>query len=308
MHEQQQNDSWPVGADTLQEALIRQQISEQGITEELIAGFRALVYHYYHLHRRELPWRVPGDPYRVLVSEVMLQQTQVDRVIPKFLAFVEYFPSTEDLSVAPLATLLSAWQGLGYNRRALNLQRAARQIVDCWQGVVPDDTELLKQLPGIGPYTAGAIRAFAFNRPELFLETNIRSVLLHFFFPGQEQVADRELLPVAEALLDRVAPRDWYNALMDYGSDLKRRFPNPSRRSRHHTVQSRFHGSDRQIRGGVLRHLLTTHGLTLNALVQRLNCDKERLRRILAALVGEGLVQQTGTKFQIPSAVMQDRR
>lgn len=299
-----------LGHETLEEAHLKQRIATQGLTSAVIADFKGAVYSFYLQYKRDLPWRLGQDPYRVLVSEVMLQQTQVERVIPKFLAFMDQFPAVNELAAAPLASLLSAWQGLGYNRRALHLQKAACQIRDEWQGIIPNDRQLLQKLPGIGPYTAGAICAFAYNQPEVFLETNIRAVLLHFFFPGRHQVADRELLPVAAALLDHETPRDWYNALMDYGSDLKRRFPNPSRRSKHHIAQSRFAGSDRQIRGAVLRCLLSMdgQGQTLGSLSQHLDCDRERLKHILSTLAEEGLLQKQENRFLIPVQTTEDRR
>lgn len=293
---------WPVGRDTGPETELKAAALREGASLAVVADFQGLVYQFYHEQGRSLPWREGGDPnpYRVLVSEVMLQQTQVDRVIPKFTAFMEHFPDAQTLAKAPLPELLSAWQGLGYNRRALNLQRAARMIVDLWGGRLPDDPVLLLQLPGIGPYTAGAIAAFAFNRPEIFLETNIRAVLLHFFFPDQEGITDKELLPVAMAVLDRENPRNWYNALMDYGSDLKRRFSNPSRRSHHHTVQSRFEGSDRQVRGAILRLLLASPGMTAFALHKQLDVEAERFKRILVGMVKDGFLKQRGRKFLIP--------
>lgn len=293
---------WPVGRDTSPEAELKAAALREGASLTVVAAFQGLVYQFYREQGRQLPWRegADPDPYRVLVSEVMLQQTQVDRVIPKFTAFMERFPDARILADAPLPELLSAWQGLGYNRRALNLQRAARMIVDLWGGRVPDDPALLQQLPGIGPYTAGAVAAFAFNRPQLFLETNVRAVLLHFFFADQEGITDKQLLPVVEAVLDRARPRDWYNALMDYGSDLKRRFPNPSRRSRHHSVQSRFEGSDRQIRGAILRLLLASPGMTALALHNQLDVEAERFKRILVGMVKDGFLKQRGRKFLIP--------
>ena len=292
---------WPVGEDTPAESELKRSVGEQGLTNDHVKLLQRLVYGYYAEHRRDLPWRDGTDPYRVLVSEVMLQQTQVDRVIPKFTAFMQQFPDPQTLADAPTPDLLAAWQGLGYNRRALNLQRAARMVVEQWGGSIPDDPVLLQRLPGIGPYTAGAIASFAFNRPQIFLETNIRAVLLHFCFADQDGITDKQLLPVAEAVLDRVNPRDWYNALMDYGSDLKRRFPNPSRRSRHHTLQSRFEGSDRQIRGAVLRLLLGSNGMTVRAMQKQLDVEAERFERILEGMVKDGFVQKTGRKLIIPS-------
>lgn len=290
-----------MGFDTARESGLKQKASK-GLTNSVVATFQTLVYDFFTEQRRDLPWRLGNDPYQILVSEVMLQQTQVERVLPKFYTFMKHFPSLHALSVSPLPELLTAWQGLGYNRRALNLQRAARIILEEWDGTIPDDPLKLQQLPGIGPYTAGAISAFAFNRPVVFLETNIRAVLLHIFFCGQQGITDKQLLPIAEAVLDHKSPRDWYNALMDYGSDLKRRFPNPSRRSLHHTVQSRFEGSDRQIRGAALRLLLNTTGMTRAAIQKQLGIKEERLKRILDGMVREGFLKKQGRLFSIRSA------
>jgi len=290
---------WPPAEDTAPEAAFKCTVAVEGLSTSVVETFRTLVYGFYAEQRRNLPWREGGDPYRVLVSEVMLQQTQVERVIPKFLNFIERFPSARILAEAPLPDLLSAWQGLGYNRRALNLQRAARMVVSEWGNVIPENPAHLQLLPGIGPYTAGAIAAFAFNRAEIFLETNIRAVLLYFFFHDQGGIADKQLLPIAEAVLDRGNPRNWYSALMDYGSDLKRRFPNPSRRSRHHGVQGRFEGSDRQVRGAIVRLLLDCSAITVSGMKQELEVDRDRLERILAGLVQEGFMKKQGKRFSI---------
>ena len=292
--------AWPAGQDTPHEAAFKAEYQRLGISAAVVSGFQRLVYSYADQQGRDLPWRRPSDPWQVLVSEVMLQQTQVERVIPKFTAFQERFPDPTALAAAPIPELLEAWQGLGYNRRALNLQRAAQMVVTQWHGRLPDDPVLLQQLPGIGPYTAGAIAAFAFNRPTVFLETNIRAVLLHLFCGDRHGVPDKELLLLAEQVLDHDRPRDWYNALMDYGSDLKRRFLNPSRRSRHHSVQSRFEGSDRQVRGALLRLLLNTNGMTVGAIRQALATEPDRLQRILEGMVKEGFLQQRGSRYLIP--------
>lgn len=295
-------EAWPVGQDTPDETALKAQVDRQGVSAAVVSAFQRLVYAFAVEQGRDLPWRRASDPWQVLVSEVMLQQTQVERVIPKYTAFMERFPGPVALAAAPIPELLAAWQGLGYNRRALNLQRAAQQVVTQWDGRLPDAPAQLQQLPGIGPYTAGAIAAFAFNRPTVFLETNIRAVLLHLFCGDQHAVPDKELLSLAEQVLDHDRPRDWYNALMDYGSDLKRRFPNPSRRSRHHSVQSRFEGSDRQVRGALLRLLLDSDGLTVAAIRQALEVESDRLQRIIEGLVREGFLQRQGRRYLIPSA------
>ncbi len=299
--DRKQNDRWPCGRDTEDEGLLKRRHGAEGLSEAVILACRALVYSYDQTGRRQLPWRGNVSPWLVLVSEIMLQQTQVERVLPRFLDFRERFPTPRALADAALPDLLAAWQGLGYNRRALNLQRAARMIADTWHEEIPADPALLQQLPGIGPYTAGAVSTFAFNRPNVFLETNIRTVLLHLFFCDRRDVGDRELVPYAEALLDHDRPRDWYNALMDYGSDLKRRFPNPSRRSRHHTVQSRFAGSDRQLRGAILRACLHNSDMSPQTLHKQLDVERERLERIITALVQEGFLAQQDGRLVIPS-------
>ena len=162
-----------------------------------IREFRKIVYNYFSSHGRSFPWRRDYDPYHVFVSEIMLQQTQADRVGPKFEAFVAALPSFSALAEAPLKKVLSLWQGLGYNRRALNLKRAAEIIAREYNGMLPSSPELLETLPGIGKATAASLAAFAFNKPVVFLETNIRTVLIHHFFsdfycPG---VAEDCLLP-----------------------------------------------------------------------------------------------------------------
>jgi A/G-specific adenine glycosylase len=239
---------------------------------------------------RDLPWRKTTDPWLILLAEVMLQQTQVERVKEKFLAFAKTYPSPAALAAAAQADVLRLWKGLGYNRRALYLKRAAEIIVGEHDGAVPDDADALSALPGIGRNTAAAILAYAFNRPVVFIETNIRAAFIHHFFPGDDTVHDRDLSPLVEAALDRHDPRGWYNALMDYGADLKRRAANPARRSAHHAKQSRFEGSDRQLRGRILEILLAGPR-QLPDLIAEVGEDGERLGRIIADLEGEGFVR-----------------
>lgn len=218
--------------------------------------FAARVWEHYDTHaRHDLPWRATRNPYRVLVSEVMLQQTQVARVVPKYAEFLSTFPTAEALAGAPLDEVLRVWRGLGYNRRALALKRAAEAIVTEYDGRVPDTLEGLTGLPGIGHATAAQILAFAFDVGVPFIETNIRSVYLHEFFGDAEDVPDSAILPLVEATIDRERPREWFWALMDYGAHLKATRPNPSRRSRHHVRQERFEGSNRQLRGRLLAAL-----------------------------------------------------
>lgn len=212
--------------------------------------------HWYKMGRHNLPWRKTRDPYAILVSEIMLQQTQVDRVVPYFEKWMKRFPTVQALAKSDLASVLKAWSGLGYNRRAKLLRECAKEIVEKHSGKVPRDFAALVALPAIGPYTAGAIRVFAFNEPSVLIETNIRAVYLHHFFPDTVNTSDRELQPYAERAAKGQDPRTWHAALMDYGSYVKKAVPNPSRRSKHHVRQSPFEGSLRQYRGIILRRLL----------------------------------------------------
>jgi len=251
-------------------------------------------------HYRRLVWREDNyDPYHILVSEVMLQQTQVARVQLKFVEFIARFPTIESLAAASLRDVLAAWSGLGYNRRGLYLQQAAAQIVALYGGHVPANPQELVQLPGIGPNTAGSIAAFAYQLPTVFIETNIRTVFLHTCFSERIDVCDRELMPLIAQTVDLHNPRAWYYALMDYGSYLKRMLPNPSRRSKQHVVQSRFEGSDRQIRGAIVRHLAEHGSATSEELLQLLPHRVEQATRVLERLLKERFVVCTGAVYHI---------
>lgn len=216
---------------------------------------------------RDLPWRRTYDPYAIWISEVMLQQTQVSRVDGRWQRWLERFPTVDALAAAAPSDVLEEWQGLGYNRRALSVHRAAQAISEAG-GVFPQDPKELVKLPGIGPATAAGIRAFAFNLHGVYLETNVRTVFLHELYPQAEGVPDSELVPLVEltcpasvagatdAAATELTPRSWYYALLDYGAYLKKTIPNPSRRSKSHVKQSRFEGSHRQKRAELLRVLL----------------------------------------------------
>ncbi len=265
-----------------------------------IAHFITTIYDFYALNKRPFPWRDVENSYYVLVSEIMLQQTQTYRVIDKFNQFISLFPTVEALASAPLSLVLGAWQGLGYNRRAKFLQQAAQRIVAQHHGRVPNDPQELEALPGIGPATAASIAAFAYNTPTVFIETNIRAVYIHFFFPDQEKVHDRDLMPLISASLDYKNPRQWYYALMDYGVMLKKLHKNPSRKSMHHTTQSRFEGSVRQIRGAILRALVAyTVPCSVEALCEMVSVDVRRpiamqdIEKIVHELAAEQLLVVT---------------
>ena len=228
---------------------------------------------------RDLPWRHTRDPYGIWVSEVMLQQTQVSRVDGRWQRWLERFPTVEALAAAPQAEVLAEWQGMGYNRRALSLLRAAQAIRD--MGTFPQDVAALTALPGIGPATAAGIRAFAFDLPGVYLETNVRAVFLHELFPHEEGVPDRALAPLVEASCPATNARGWYYALLDYGAWLKRTIPNPSRRSRTHVRQSNFEGSHRQKRAQVVRLLLAagSAGTSADAVAAELSREELRANR-----------------------------
>lgn len=261
-----------------------------GLTPEAATLFRHIVYSHYRRHGRTLSWRETHDPYAILVSEVMLQQTQVDRVAGKYGAFLSAFPDFSSLAASSLDAVLAAWQGLGYNRRALNLKRCAEAVMAEHGGTLPSSIAELEKLPGIGHYTARAVAAFAFSVPSVFIETNIRTVFIHHFFHGPEKVHDREIAPLVEGTLDRGNPRDWYYALMDYGVHLKRLHGNPSRRSAHHTVQSSFKGSNRELRSLILKAVLDKPGITLEEITSYLDRTQKTVLSNLQQMEGEGFI------------------
>jgi A/G-specific adenine glycosylase len=270
-------------------------------TRDDIPAFRHLVLSRYRASGRKFPWRETTDPYAILVSEIMLQQTQVERVAEKFPQFLAAFPDFPALAAAPLADVLAAWQGMGYNRRAIALRNCAAIVTGQYGGTLPDDPEVLATFPGIGRATASSICAFAFNRPVVFIETNIRRVFIHCFFSDSEVVADAAILPLVGEALYREDPREWYNALMDYGTELKKAVPNPNRRSRHYAKQSAFEGSDRQVRGRILKLLLDRGALAPAAVARELGEDAARVRKILAALETDGFTRNDGKRVRLVS-------
>lgn len=269
------------------------------LTPEAITQFRDIIWQYYREHRREMAWRETTDPYAIFVSEVMLQQTQVARVHTKYAEFMAAFPDFSSLAAAPLEEVLRVWQGMGYNRRAKMLRDAARMVVETFGGNLPETPEGLVALPGIGPATAASIAAFAYNAPVVFIETNIRRIFIHFFFPDEEKVHDDCIRPLVRQTLDRESPREWYYALMDYGAMLKMAVENPNRRSHGYTVQSSFEGSDRQIRGQVLRYLLENGPSPENTVVAACGDDAERTEKIIQKMVEESLLREFSGRLSI---------
>jgi len=266
-----------------------------------IAEFQNAVWDHYKARGRSFPWRDIDNGWGVLVSEVMLQQTQTSRVVSYWLRWMEKWPTPQALADASLDEVLREWAGLGYNRRGRFLKLAAEAIVREHKGHVPRTKEELIKLPGIGPYTAGAILCFAYNEPVVFIETNIRSALLHFFFHDEKGVPDQLLLPILEQTLDRQRPRQWYYALMDYGAQLKKITQNPSRRSAHYTRQSPFKGSLREARGYIVRYLAEQGPASLEDLSKSSAIEYERLKAAIEWLSEEGMVADQSGLYRIQS-------
>lgn len=243
---------------------------------------------------RDMPWRTSPTPYYVLVSEVMLQQTQAPRVIPKFESFVLTFPNIKALAEASLADVLREWQGLGYNRRAKYLHETAKAIVA--KGKFPRTRAELVSLPGIGENTAGAILAYAYNLPELFIETNIRSVYIAHFFAKKHEVDDSEIRELLKQTIDDKHPREFYWALMDYGTWLKKQGVGPGR-SRHYKKQTPLKGSIREVRGQIVR-ALSRGDLTQDSLYKKIEAD-HRFDGALTGLIKDKLVTRTGNKLHL---------
>ena len=278
------------------------------VSKHRSAEFRNLVYSEYKKNGRTFPWRENLDPWGILVSELMLQQTQTERVVPYWKRWMEKWPSPSALAEASLEEVLREWSGLGYNRRGKYLKESAVIIERDFGGIVPCVPETLVKLPGIGPYTAGAIACFAYNYPSVFIETNIRSVMLHFFFPDREGISDSEIIPLIKETLDNKDPRKWYWALMDYGAILKKTNTNPNRRSVHYGRQSAFSGSFRQIRGSLIRVLVARGPATAEELLLRLKSDlgtesdlpsREDFYKALDVLNRESIVAEESGVYRI---------
>lgn len=246
---------------------------------------------------RDMPWREDTRPYYVLVSELMLQQTQVPRVVPKFEAFIAAFPDEIALAAASLADVLKLWQGLGYNRRAKFLHQAAQMIVNEYGGQFPENEAHILRLPGVGKNTAGAILAYAFNQPAIYVETNVRTVYIHHFFADNFAVDDKEIIELLEATINRDNPRAFYQALMDYGSWLKGQGVRNTIQSRHYKKQPPLQGSVREVRGQIITQL--SRGDANEAELRRLVGADERFDVAFAGLVRDGLIAVTNTHVHL---------
>ncbi len=268
------------------------------MAENKIKDFKKIVWaHYKKFGRRDLPWRKTKNPYRILVSEIMLQQTQVERVIPFYKKFVKEFPTAKKLSAAPLSEVLKSWQGLGYNRRAKMLHEAAKQLSAQKTFSIAE----LEKLPGVGAYTARAIAAFAFNQEVIFVETNIRTAVLHHFFANKKKISDKEIEKILTQVLPKGKSREWYSALMDYGAYLKKSGIKLNAKHQNYAKQKKFSGSNREARGAILRELAASSRTQAQLLYLFDSSRHSQLRSALTALEKEGLIQKKGRRYALPA-------
>jgi A/G-specific adenine glycosylase len=279
--------------------LFAKNLAVQSFSPAMLEVFCNHIWDFYRKQGRVFAWRETADPYAIVVSEVMLQQTQTQRVIEKFDSFTKEFKDFHELAAAPARAVLAQWVGLGYNRRGLALHSIAQKVVNEFDGILPDDPEVLQTFKGLGPATSASIVAFAFNKPTVFIETNIRAVYLHTFYNNQEYISDKELMPLIDLTVDQANAREWYYALMDYGVVLKKLYKNPSRKSKHHTTQSKFEGSDRQIRGAIVRMLTQKSSALKKDFESLFPGEGERVKKILSDLCKEGFVVKKTHTYEL---------
>jgi A/G-specific adenine glycosylase len=303
--------------------------------------FEQEVWNYYKKNKRDLPWRHTTDPYHILVSEVMLQQTQVSRVISKYQEFLKKFPNITSLAQATKPEVLTLWQGLGYNRRALFLKKTcetlleqslqkssnARQTSRLHKPQFPTSREELVKLPGIGQSTAGAILNFSFNTPTAFIETNIRAVFIYHFFKETSSVSDIHIHELIEETLkhkkQKVNPREWFYALYDYGSMLKATLGKKKtalhKQSKHYNKQTSFKGSNREIRSSILKlfievkdskartdlHKGISETYIISSMLNRLpQATPENVKRNISALAHEGFIELTNESSDLSTYIL----
>lgn len=297
------------------------------ITPQTIKDLQTEILTWYASHQRDLPWRKTREPYSILISEIMSQQTQIMRVVPKYLAWLERFPTIQSLAKAETGDVLKYWSGLGYNRRAINLQKCAKVIVEEFAGVFPREIETLKKLPGIGDYTASAIACFAFDQQVVVVDTNVRKVILIKLLRYSRELSDfrtsqdefskkrnaglgpstsagrqhddrnlsaREIKEIAEQLLPRDKAYIWNQALMDYAAAMLKheKIPVPK--------QSTFKGSNRYYRGQIIKLLLEYKTVSIKYLVGELGNNEVFIEKIIQELEKDGLVKQIKNKIALP--------
>lgn len=269
------------------------------ITKQQIKQFQQTIWNFYINNRRDFPWRNTTNPYHILVSEVMLQQTQTYRVLPKYEQFLHELPTFDHLANASLSDVLALWSGLGYNRRALFLQESAQIIINNDQGIISRNPSDLEKLPGIGKSTARSIIVFTYNIPIAFIETNIRRVFIHFFFQDQESISDREILPLVEQTMNKKSPREWFYALMDYGVMLAQTQGNANKKSAHYTKQSTFTGSIRKVRGEILRQLIEYKNVNTQDLFVLKDNPIDKVQQALDGLEKDNMIRILDDKIVI---------
>ncbi len=252
--------------------------------------FHEKIFLWWKGNKRKLPWRENITPYKVLVSEFMLQQTQVSRVIPKFQSFVQNLQGLKELAACDTPSLLKYWSGLGYNRRALYLRSAAKAVLN--DPTITLHPEELLKIKGIGDYTAHSIPIFTHNIDTVTIDTNIRKVLIHEGFANLE-AKPRDLKKVALTLLPKGRSRDWHNALMDYAGQNLRNFKLLQKK------QPKFLGSKREVRGNIIKHLLRVKSLNLDELKKRVGTNFMVVDQVIQDLVSEGFITKVGNQYQI---------
>ncbi|MGY5876382.1 MAG: Fe-S cluster assembly protein HesB [Candidatus Thorarchaeota archaeon] len=260
------------------------------IEQAKIEAFQNKIMDWWGENARNLPWRSDPSPYNVLVSEVMLQQTQVSRVVPKYLRFLEEFPTLDALASSKTKPLLKVWSGLGYNRRAIWLRDAATQIQEF--GIFPQTIEELRNLKGIGPYTSRSILIFAFNEDLAAVDTNIRRVLISEGF-ADENMTDCQLQEIAESVLLKGRSSDWHNALMDYGACV---LTSSATGITSRSNQPKFAGSSRQVRGELIRTLTEVESMGMDEILTKIKCVDSQIsnvEKVIDQLISDKLIERT---------------
>jgi len=262
--------------------------------------FQKEIWDYYKNHGRELPWRNEDDPYKVFISEIMLQQTQVVRVLKKYPEFIKTFPTFKALASAKFSDVFLVWQGMGYNRRAKFIKQTAEIVMRDFNGILPKNREILKKFPGIGEGTSGSLVAFLYNEPVCFVETNIRRVIIHFFFKNKNNIKEREILKKIKETIDKSRPREWYYALMDYGSMLpEREKTNVNKKGKIYKKQTPFVGSRRQLRGSILQFLLKNKASKISDIIYGCRTTDHDIKEIVDGLYKERLIEKNKNRYSI---------
>lgn len=263
--------------------------------ERVKEEFNLFLKKYYTEKKRILPWRENINSYHIFVSEFMLQQTQVSRVINYFNTFIEKFPTFNALSQAPQSAILESWSGLGYNRRAMYLHQGAKVITEEYKELIPSCVKTLKKIKGIGEYTASALITYSYNIPTIFVETNIRTVCFSIFeqYFNEEKISDKNLIKLIQQIIDRENPREWYYAMMDLGTELKKILPQfHLKKSSSYQKQSLFRGSIREIRGKIIKFLTKNNQQKVIRKEVELLCKDPRVDTCITNLIKEGLIEE----------------